>query len=350
MIKISSELIQKVLLTYKTELLDQVSIESNFFNFLSNVNVSDSEIFGRAFIALDDGLFVPSDFYNYVDRLQIKADVSSLLLFLNNLSTPLDKLSNLREKLLTRSYLSYGNMNAYLTNIFQDPDNTLFLRNVADADSLDFLLTPIIKYGASVQSSAYSSYIKVEDAYWNIVSGWLLDVENTLPTPTIDILNRIVQYTFDKSYNNLIYGVPVLLKNSVEKPRYIRDKEIDDTVISIFKGTYKALSVSEVYGFIDKMLAEYIVYDDDYDYNLTEAPDLREYAENRIEELNELPLSSLTINIFKEMIFYAEFVANFFNITNTLDTKISGVNIQIVNVYNALNSLRTRLLNNGFFK
>jgi hypothetical protein len=348
MIRISNELIQSVLLTYQKQIADKVSDEYRFFSMLNQLKENDYELFSRAFTALDDELFAPSDFYKYTSDLDFKSDSNSLLLFIDSLQAPINKVSNIKEKLLTKSYVIYGNMNAYLTNLFKDPDSKLFLKKIENKDTLEPMLTPIIRYGAGqVLENAYPSYLKAEEDYWDIVGEWL--TSNTKPTPTIGILNRVVESIFNEKYKGRIYNSPTLFKSTVDRARYSKENDIDSAIISMIKDSYLALSIAEVYSFIDKMIEGFINYND-YDYNSPTMPDIREYSIVRINELNAINNTDITFDNLKEIIFYVNFISLFFNIDNaSLNSKLITILGEILATKQSILNLRSKLLQDGYF-
>jgi hypothetical protein len=348
MIKLSNELIQNVLLTYQSSIADKVSDEYRFFSMLNQLEQNNYELFSRAFVALNDDLFSPSDFYKYTSDLDFKNDPSSLLLFLDSLQAPINKVSSIREKLLTKSYVLYGNMNAYLTNLFQDPDNTLFLKKINDIDTLDGLLNPIIRYGAGLAlADSYPSYSKAEEDYWVIVDEWL--EVNTKPTPTVGILNRVVENIFNKNYKGRVYNSPTLFKSTIERARYSKEKDIDSAIIAMIKSSYIGLSVAEVYSSIDKMIESFIKYEN-YNYESPAMPDIRSYAVVRINELNNIASADATFNDIKEMMFYVRFISLFFNINAVgLSDKLAAILEEISTVNTSITSLKNLLLQDGYF-
>jgi hypothetical protein len=348
--QVSYRIINEVLDRYKDSITDVTQDGYKFFNILTGLSSDNTTLFNRIFTGIYEEEFSLEDYLDFIKYTGLDVTLDSIVSFLSSVEeTFIPKVPTIRQKLLSGTFKEYGNLNNYLTQLFEDLNNELFVKKMVKDDISKLVLKPVITYGTS--TSSYSTYRKAEEAYRNIVINL-----NPSREYSIGLLKRVNDYFFYVNDTQFINNDPVLITKGYEKTRFIKEADLDSVVVSIFRNDYKYLTIDEVYSFIDRMVNEYIEYDanltdDKFDYESSLMPDIRSYANIRIAELLAIDDNDLSFDNIKEIIYYLHLIAPFFNInTDGLLARNTLVNTEFDNLKNDITQVREALLNTNNFK
>jgi len=247
--------LDRILKRYENKIPDISSNESIFLKYITTASSDyQKQIFVRALdvLYLDDYI---ADLFIFIKDNLLNLSFENIELFLDNRKKI--KLLSLKSDIANRDYKQYGNLYMFFyKSILENPIVTDFkIETIENFNYRSFLVTPKIDY---IKSDSYKSYSIAEKDYWNIVTEYKDSL--TIPTLIYKVAKNIYDLLFDKTYNNSIYGEPLLLKKDLSKTSFSNSREDNLDIIKTLLQDYKTIYRDYFLNQLDIMYQEMLDY------------------------------------------------------------------------------------------
>jgi len=312
-------IIVPILNNYKALLNDESSREYKLFKFLTSLMNSDGLIiFSSFFFYLHNAAFSLDELFSYFDDNILVINKENLREFLINIREL--RIKKIKDLFYTNSYSDYGNLYTYLNSQYASPNSELFFHDDLLITSIDdYLIKPDINYlNIDYENkTSYNNLRVAEEAYWVAINSYKNEPDYLYITFYNKNISIIYNHLLNQNYGSLSYGIPVLMKKIIQKYEFFIDANLNNTMISIIRGDYRALSLDEVYYFLNEFFEEFINYmiTEEYeDYLIDRIPkqsSFINFISIKITELSKIEIKDLDLIKNKRMKFYLYFIVPF---------------------------------------
>lgn len=342
--------VYNLLESYRSQLDDPSSQASLFFDFITSAEPKDYPVVKEALYELfyEDYL---ANFFSYLEGNS--ADISFELLssYLDYRQT--EQIRLVKEKLVNETYKEYGNPYMFvINNVMGDPANRVieFKEDLVE-NYLRFRVNTKIDY---LENNAYRNMREAEEAYFDILEQFAVDngfgytsansYGMTFPVAyTTDLSKEILATLFNKTYNNSVKGVALLMASPSKKSIFSNDMMMDRNIFLVLSNSYKLTSKSYFYDAFQTMIEDMVEYAkvNDLSWDTWEDDDILEsFLTEKLSELDSAA-STYTIEKLKELRFYKLFLARYLGVTT--DSSFDKLD----EITSELDSLRTVLVSAG---
>jgi hypothetical protein len=366
---ISKQLLDSVLLFYKSKIADSGSFENEFFRILASASSQrEYNIFRNVFNFLyyndvkNDGKNLEK-FPSFISNNNFVPSIDTINLFIESLKE--ETRNRMKEKIFNGIYGEKGNpYNFFISRVVNGDSNLLMLKRIEFDRFKDLEVKSKISYDNI--DGFYESFKKAEDDYWKLVKefyiskGFSQNLNNQygLNIPAsfgLDFSKNMIKIAFNRFANGLVYGIPVFMSKKANKETYSFIESQDNDFRSIMSDSFLNIPKDEIYLYLERMIDDLIAFyqeeDRVIDYNnINDLPDLAEFAEYKNGQFASLDISLFTPEILRSAKFHRYFLSDFLEIQNaSAFNKERLVEEELKNLRSLFIDMRRYLLENGNF-